>query len=91
MTPQEAFTQLGVQRGPGQLLGAVCALGLNLCAGLCSELPRRRRHKVRLLLLNRLHFESATEAESALKIAGCGIEIFDSYFPPWKLLIHFLL
>lgn len=26
-----------------------------------------------------------------LKIAGCGIEIFDSYFPPWKLLIHFLL
>lgn len=25
-----------------------------------------------------------------LKIAGCGIEVFDSYFPPWKLLIRFL-
>lgn len=46
---------------------------------------------MRLLQQNRLHFESATEAESALKIAGCGIDIFDSYFPPWKLLIHVLL
>lgn len=25
-----------------------------------------------------------------LKIAGCGVEIFDSYFPPWKLGTHFL-
>lgn len=25
-----------------------------------------------------------------LKIAGCGVEIFDSYFPPWKLLARFL-
>lgn len=44
------------------------------------------KQKALLLLQERILLDSLTEMESALKIAGCGAEILDSHFPPWKTL-----
>lgn len=62
--------------------------------GLCRFGGSGQPERARLSLQpSKCHFHCRTDStelptgtESALKIAGCGIEIFDSYFPPWKLL-----